>query len=202
MKAYQEFVKGLWQRNPVFRLLLGMCPTLAVTNYVKNGLAMSIAVVFVLLCSSFIISIFRKQIPSQVRIPTFIVLIATFVTLADYFLRAKFPLISEQLGPYVPLIVVNCIILGRQEAFSSKNTPFYSVLDALGMGLGFTLALIMVSIVREFLGAGSIMNYQILGKWYTPLILMGLPPGAFFTLGILLGIINIVMKKIKVKAQV
>jgi electron transport complex protein RnfE len=200
MKTYREFVKGLWQRNPVFRLLLGMCPTLAVTNYVANGIAMGTAVLFVLVCSSLVISIFRKQIPSQVRIPTFIVLIATFVTLADYFLKAKFPVISKQLGPYVPLIVVNCIILGRQEAFSSKNPPFYSILDALGMGFGFAIALIIISTVREFLGAGSVLNYQVLGSWYKPWVIMGLPPGAFLTLGVLLGLINTVMKKVRAKA--
>ena len=197
MKAYREFIKGLWERNPVFRLLLGMCPTLAVTNYVKNGIAMGLAVIFVLVCSSIIIPFFRRQIPNQVRIPTFIVLIATFVTLADYFLRANFPVISKQLGPYVPLIVVNCIILGRAEAFSSKNPPLYSFLDALGMGLGFTVALVMISAVREFFGAGSILGYQILTDWYTPWLVMGLPPGAFLTLGILLGLINTFSKKMR-----
>lgn len=197
MKAYREFVKGLWEKNPVFRILLGMCPTLAVTNYVKNGIAMGLAVIFVLVCSCFIISIFRRHIPNQVRIPTFIVLIATFVTLADYYLKAKFPLISKQLGPYVPLIVVNCIILGRVEAFSSKNPPLVSLLDAIGMGLGFTLALVMISTVREFFGAGTILNYRILGSWYTPWLVMGLPPGAFITLGVLLGLINTFSKKIK-----
>ena len=199
MKAYGEFIKGLWRENPVFRIVLGMCPTLAVTTQVKNGIAMGIAVLFVLVCSSFVLSIFRKQIPSQVRIAVFIVLIATFVTLADYFLKAKFYQISKQLGPYVPLIVVNCIILGRVEAFASKNPPFYSLLDALGMGLGFTLALVMVSTIRELLGAGSILNYQILGKWYTPWLIMGLPPGAFFTLGILMGLINSINRKRKEK---
>jgi len=199
MKAYGEFIKGLWRENPVFRIVLGMCPTLAVTTQVKNGIAMGIAVLFVLVCSSFVLSIFRRQIPSQVRIAVFIVLIATFVTLADYFLKAKFYQISKQLGPYVPLIVVNCIILGRVEAFASKNPPFYSLLDALGMGLGFTLALVMVSTIRELLGAGSILNYQILGKWYTPWLIMGLPPGAFFTLGILMGLINSINRKRKEK---
>jgi len=138
---------------------------------------------------------FRKQIPSQVRIAVFVVLIAAYVTLADYYLRAKFYDISKQLGPYVPLIVVNCIILGRAEAFASKNSPFYSLIDAIGMGLGFTLALVMISTIREFLGAGSILGYQILGKWYTPWLIMGLPPGSFFTFGILMGLINLIERK-------
>jgi len=167
-----------------------MCPTLAVTTQVQNGIAMGLAVLFVLLCSSFIISIFRKQIPSQVRIAVFIVFIATFVTLADYFLKAQFPQISKQLGPYVPLIVVNCIILGRAEAFASKNSPFYSLIDALGMGLGFTLALVILSSIRELLGSGSILGYQVLGEWWTPWLIISLPPGAFLTLGVLLGTIN------------
>ncbi|MBU0534366.1 MAG: electron transport complex subunit E [Candidatus Omnitrophica bacterium] len=197
MKAYREFIKGIWQSNPVFKILLGLCPTLAVTTQVQNGIAMGLAVLFVLVCSSFIISVFRKQIPPQVRIAVFIVFIATFVTLADYFLKAQFPQISKQLGPYVPLIVVNCIILGRAEAFASKNSIFYSLLDAIGMGLGFTLALVMLSSVRELLGSGSILGYQILGKWWTPWLIMSLPPGAFFTLGILMSIINTFANKHK-----
>ena len=197
MKAYREFIKGIWQSNPVFKILLGLCPTLAVTTQVQNGIAMGLAVLFVLVCSSFIISVFRKQIPAQVRIAVFIVFIATFVTLADYFLRAQFPQISKQLGPYVPLIVVNCIILGRAEAFASKNSIFYSLLDAIGMGLGFTLALVMLSSVRELLGSGSILGYLILGKWWTPWLIMSLPPGAFFTLGILMSIINTFANKHK-----
>ncbi len=180
IKTYREFIKGLWRENPVFRIILGTCPTLAITTQVNNAIAMGMAVLFVLICSSFTISIFRKQVPSQVRIAVFVVLIAAFVTLADYYLKAKFYQISKQLGPYVPLIVVNCIIFGRAEAFASKNSPFYSLIDAIGMGLGFTLALIMISTIREFLGAGSILGYQILGKWYTPWLIMGLAAGFFF----------------------
>ena len=158
---------------------------------------MGVAVIFVLVCSSLIISSFRRQIPSQVRIPTFIVLIATFVTLADYFLKANFPEISKQLGPYVPLIVVNCIILGRAEAFASKHPVFRSFLDALGMGVGFTLALMILSSVRELLGAGTILGFKILGDWYTPWVVMILPAGAFMTLGIILGLINTLQNKSK-----
>jgi electron transport complex protein RnfE len=197
MKMYREFIKGLWKDNPVFRILLGMCPTLAVTTQVQNGIAMGLAVLFVLLCSSFIISVFRKQIPPQVRIAVFIVFIATFVTLADYFLKAQFPQISKQLGPYVPLIVVNCIILGRAEAFASKNSPLYSLVDSAGMGLGFTLALIILSSVRELLGSGTILGYQVLGQWWTPWLIMSLPPGAFLTLGVLLGFINMLANRNK-----
>ncbi len=197
IKTYSEFIKGLWKENPVFRIILGTCPTLAITTQVNNAIAMGFAVLFVLICSSFTISVFRKQIPSQVRIAVFVVLIAAFVTLADYYLKANFYQISKQLGPYVPLIVVNCIILGRAEAFASKNSPFYSLIDAIGMGLGFTLALIILSTIREFLGAGSILGYQILGKWYTPWLIMGLPPGAFFTFGIVMGLINLIESKRK-----
>lgn len=195
IKTYREFIKGLWKENPVFRIILGTCPTLAITTQVNNAIAMGLAVLFVLICSSFSISIFRKQVPPQIRIAVFVVLIAAFVTLADYYLKAQFPLISKQLGPYVPLIVVNCIILGRAEAFASKNSPFYSLIDAIGMGFGFTLALIILSTIREFLGAGSILGYQILGKWYTPWLIMGLPPGAFFTFGIVMGLINLIESK-------
>lgn len=187
---YYEFVKGLWEENPIFRMLLGMCPTLAVTNSAVNGLAMGLATTFVLTCSSVMVSLVRKIVPSQVRLATFIVIIATFVTIADYFLKAFFPPISKQLGPYVPLIVVNCVILGRAEAFSSKNPISLSVADASGIGIGFTLALVSLGIVREILGNGSIFNISIFGEWFEPWIVMLLPAGAFITLGIMIGIIN------------
>ena len=183
----QEFAKGLWDENPVFRQLLGLCPTLAVTGWVINGLAMGLATTFVLIFSSLVISSIKKLIPSQVRIATFIVVIASFVTIADLFLKAFFYPISEALGPYVPLIVVNCIILGRQEAFSSKNSVGRSFIDALGMSSGFILALIVLSSIREILGAGTFFGYQVMGPWFKPWIIMILPPGAFLALGILLG---------------
>ncbi|MFV1950599.1 MAG: electron transport complex subunit RsxE [Nitrospinota bacterium] len=188
---YSEFVKGLWQENPIFRMLLGMCPTLAVTNSAINGLAMGLATAFVLTCSSIMVSLIRKIVPGQVRLASFIVIIATFVTIADYFLKAFFPPISKQLGPYVPLIVVNCVILGRAEAFSSKNPMSLSVADASGIGIGFTWALVFLGIVREILGFGSIFNIQIFGEWFEPWIVMVLPAGAFITLGIMIGVINI-----------
>jgi len=185
-----EFIKGLWDENPVLKSLLGLCPVLAVTNSATNGLAMGLATTFVLVTSSIIISSIRNLIPNQVRIPSFIVIIATFVTVADRFLAAYFPLISKDLGPYVPLIVVNCIILGRQEAFSSKNSVFRSILDSLGMGTGFVLVLIALGGFREVLGSASFFGITVLGDWFTPWMVMILPPGAFLGLGIFIGISN------------
>ncbi len=185
-----EFMKGLWDENPVLKSLLGLCPVLAVTNSATNGLAMGLATTFVLVTSSIIISSIRNLIPNQVRIPSFIVIIATFVTVADRFLAAYFPLISKDLGPYVPLIVVNCIILGRQEAFSSKNSVFRSILDSLGMGTGFVLVLIALGGFREVLGSATFFGITVLGDWFTPWMVMILPPGAFLGLGIFIGISN------------
>jgi len=187
---FREFVKGLWDENPVLRMLLGLCPTLAVTNSAINGLAMGLATTFVLLSSSIIISMLRKVIPHQVRIAGYIVIIATFVTVADKFLAAYLPDISKALGPYVPLIVVNCLILGRQEAFSSKNGVGRSVLDALGMGTGFVAVLVVLGGIREILGSATLFNMQVLGDWFNPWMVMILPPGAFLTLGILIGLGN------------
>lgn len=184
----EEFLKGLWDENPVFRQLLGMCPTLAVTNAVIYGFAMAMATTFVLIFSSLVVSSIRKLIPKQVRIASYIVVIATFVTIADRFLAAFFPPISKALGPYVPLIVVNCIILGRQEAFSSKNTIGRSLIDAFGMSVGFILALLLLSSIREILGMGTFLGHQVMGSWFKPWTIMVLPPGAFITLGILLAI--------------
>ena len=186
----KEFLKGLWDDNPVLRMLLGLCPTLAVTNSAINGLAMGLATTFVLISSSIIISLLRKVIPHQVRIAGYIVIIATFVTVADKFLAAYLPEISIALGPYVPLIVVNCLILGRQEAFSSKNGVGRSIIDALGMGLGFVFVLIALGSIREILGSATLFNMQILGDWFNPWMIMILPPGAFLTLGLLIGLGN------------
>jgi len=182
----REFLKGLWDENPVLGSLLGLCPTLAVTNSAVNGLAMGLATTFVLLSSSILISLLRKVIPYQVRIASYVVIIATFVTVADRFLAAYFPAISQALGPYVPLIVVNCLILGRQEAFSSKNNIRRSILDGAGMGSGFILILIALGGIREILGSGSIFGIQLLGDWFNPWMVMVLPPGAFITLGLLI----------------
>jgi len=189
-RIYVELIKGLWKENPVFVQLLGICPTLAITNSAINGLSMGIAVTFVLVCSGIVISSFRKLIPPEVRIAIFTVVIATFVTIADLFFKANFPDISKALGPYIPLIVVNCIILGRQEAFTSKNPPLASIADTLGMGIGFTMALIILGSIRELLGSGSVFGYQVLGDYFRPWVIMILPSGAFLTLGVLIGIVN------------
>ena len=186
----KEFLKGLWNDNPVLRMLLGLCPTLAVTNSAINGLAMGLATTFVLISSSVLISLLRKVIPHQVRIAGYIVIIATFVTVADKFLAAYLPEISKALGPYVPLIVVNCLILGRQEAFSSKNGVGRSIVDALGMGSGFISVLIVLGGIREILGSATLFNIQVLGDWFNPWMIMILPPGAFLTLGLLIGLGN------------
>jgi len=189
-RLYYEFIKGLWKQNPVFFQLLGMCPTLAVTNSAINGFSMGLAVIFVLVCSGIVISSIRKWVPSEVRIPTFVIIIASFVTVIDFLFKAQLPEISKALGPYVPLIVVNCIILGRQEAFTSKNPLLPSILDTLGMGIGFTIALVILGSIREFLGSGGVFGYKILGDYFRPWVIMILPPGAFLTLGVLIGFIN------------
>lgn len=190
-----EFKKGIVVQNPVLVQLLGMCPTLAVTTSALNALTMGLAVIFVLVTSTFFVSLIRKIVPSQVRIAVFTIIIATFVTVADLFLKAKFPHLSKALGPYVPLIVVNCIILGRCEAFASRNSIFKSFLDALGMGSGFTLALLILGSLRELLGNGTILGYLILPQSYKPLIVMLLPPGAFLGLGVMVGVMNLIINK-------
>jgi electron transport complex protein RnfE len=191
----QEFGKGLWAENPVSRQLLGMCATLAVTNAVVNGVAMGLAVTFVMVSSSLLVSLIRKIIPSQVRIASYIVIIATFVTIADRFIAAYFPLLSKALGPYVPLIVVNCLILGRAEAFASRNSAGRSLIDALGMSLGFTIALVILSAIRELLGNGTLLGQKVLGAWFEPWVIMLLPPGAFLTLGILIAAAFLIEQK-------
>ncbi len=187
---YTEFTKGFWKENPVLRMLLGLCPTLAVTSAAINGLSMGLAVVFTLVLSSMIISLVRNLIPREVRIPSFIIVIATFVTVADLSMAAFVPDISKALGPYVPLIVVNCIILGRQEAFASKNSVGRSVIDALGMSLGFTITLTFLGAIRELLGSGTIFSVQIMPNAFEPWMVMILPPGAFLTLGLMIGTAN------------
>ena len=193
---YRDFTKGLWRENPVFVQVLGMCPVLAVTTKALFGLSMGLATAFVLISSSVVVSLIRKIVPNQVRIAVFTVIIATFVTMADYFLKARFPLISKALGPYVPLIVVNCIILGRQEAFASKNPPLKSFLDALGMGLGFAISLVILGAVRELFAFGTVFHYILLGQWYEHWVIMALPAGAFITLGLLIGLFNWLNRKV------
>ncbi|MBC8213531.1 MAG: electron transport complex subunit E [Candidatus Marinimicrobia bacterium] len=185
-----EVVKGLWNENPVLIQLLGLCPTLAVTNSAVNGVAMGLATTFVLLCSSILISVIRKIIPAQVRIASYIVVIATFVTVVDKFLAAYTPDISKALGAFIPLIVVNCLILGRQEAFASKNNVGRSILDGIGMGIGFTWVLTLLGMIRELLGEGSIFAISIMPESFNTWLVMILPPGAFLTLGIFIGLSN------------
>ncbi len=187
----KEFKKGLWAENPVIKMLLGMCPALAVTNSATNGFAMGMATTFVVISSSTMVSLIRRIVPRQVRIPTYIVIIAGFVTLADLFLKAQFPVISKALGPYVPLIVVNCLIMGRAEFFASRHPLFPAIMDALGMGLGFTGVLVVLGGIREILGSGSIFGVVFMTEEvFTPWVVMILPAGAFLTLGLLIGIIN------------
>lgn len=194
MELVNYLKNGIWKENPVFRMVMGMCPTLAVTNTMVNGLAMGLATAFVLLASEIVISIIKKLIPGDVRIPSYILIIATFVTFVDYFMKAYFPPIAASLSLFIPLIVVNCLILGRQESFASKNPVHYSIADALGMGIGFTWALLLLSGIRELLGMGSLFGIQIFGEWYQPMVIMVLPAGAFLTLGILIGIMNYLSK--------
>ncbi len=186
----QEYLKGVWKNNPILVQLLGLCPTLAVTVTAINGLAMGLAATFVLVMSSLLISSIRKIIPPQVRIASFIVIIATFVTIVDLVMKAKFPDLSKALGPFIPLIVVNCVILGRQEAFASKNNPGRAFLDALGMGSGFTMALLILGSIREIIGSRTIFGLQIMPDQFEPWLIMILPPGAFLTLGLILGLSN------------
>jgi electron transport complex protein RnfE len=179
----ETFVKGLWEENPVFVMLLGMCPTLAVTNSVINALAMGAATTFVLVMSSTIVSLLRKLIPKEVRIASFILIIATFVTVVEYLLQAISLEVHQALGAFIALIVVNCMILGRAEAFASKNSVGRSILDALGMGVGFTFACFCLGFVREILGSGSFAGIPVFGEGFEPWTVMILPGGAFFVLG-------------------
>ena len=191
---FYEFKKGIKIENPTFALLLGLCPTLAVSNSVINGLGMGIAATLVLLGSNMIVSAVRSIIPSKIRIPCYIVIIATFVTIIELLLKAYFPVLDKALGIFVPLIVVNCIILGRAEAFASKNNIIRSAFDALGMGAGFTLALLTISAIREMLGAGTLLGFQII-PGLEPAIIMILPPGALLTLAFLIGLTNLMKEK-------
>ena len=185
-KLYTETMKGFWRENPVFVQLLGLCPALAVTNSAINGLAMGGATTFVLLGSSILVSLFRNLIPKQVRITSFIIIIATFVTVADLSLQALLPTVHKELGAFIALIVVNCLILGRQEAFASRNRFPYAVGDAVGMAVGFTFALVLVGGIREILGNGSLFGFSLFGESFEPWVIMILPPGGFLTLGVLL----------------
>lgn len=199
MSVMKEFTKGLWKENPVLVLLLGMCPTLAVTSSATNGLGMGLATLCVLLCSNLVISLIRKIVPKKIRIPVYIVVIATFVTIVDLEMQAYAPRsLYDALGIFIPLIVVNCIVLGRAEAFASKNGIVKSILDGLGMGLGFTLALVVLGGTREFLASGSLFEIKMIPSWSVDFMLMTSAPGAFIILGIFLAGMNALnMRKAK-----
>ncbi len=201
MKKSKIFLNGLIFENPTFVQLLGMCPTLATTTSVKNGVGMGLSATAVLVLSNILISLLRKVIPEKVRIAAYIVIIAAFVTIVEMCLDAYVPEIAEQLGIFIPLIVVNCIILARAEAFASKNGVVSSMLDGLGMGLGFTCALTIISTVREFFGSGSILGIQIYGKTISPMAIIGMPPGGFIVLGILIALINYLVSRRKAGAK-
>ena len=181
---------GIINENPTFVQVIGMCPTLAVTSSAINGLGMGLSTAAVLICSNIFVSLIRKFIPDEVRIPSFIVVIATFVTIVQLLLQAYLPSLNASLGLYIPLIVVNCIILGRAEAFASKNSPIDSAFDGIGMGLGFTIALTVIGLVREFIGSGTLFNISVLPEAFPKTLLFVMAPGAFFTLGCLMALLN------------
>jgi len=190
----RTFFAGLWRENPVFRLLLGMCPTLAVTAAVKPALTMGCCVIFVLTCSNIIVSLMRNLLKPHLRILMFTLTISTFVTIADLLLKAFLPDMSDTLGPYVPLIIVNCLIICRAEACASKNGLAMSVIDAFGMGLGFTLTLCALAAVRELLATGMIFELKVMPDAYVPWAAFGMPVGAFVTLGLMLGLVNLITR--------
>lgn len=190
MSALNELTKGFYKQNPVFKQALGLCPTLAVSNSVESALGMGMAATFVLLCSNMIISLIRNIVPPKIRIPIYIVVIATFVTIVDLSMAGFLPSLHKSLGIFVPLIVVNCIILGRAEAYAGKNNLGLSFLDGLGMGLGFTFALVLLGAIREFMGNGSLLGIPVMSANFEPVLIMILPPGAFLTIGFVLGFFN------------
>lgn len=199
--TWDVFTTGIWKENPVFVMMLGLCPVLAVTNSVENSLAMGAASTFVLVCSNALVSALRNFIPKQVRITAYIIIIATFVTLVDYIIQAISLDLYNKLGAFIQLIVVNCLILGRAESYASKNSFTKSVVSALGMGVGFSLALVMLGGVRELLGAGQLLGYQIFSENFEPWVVMILPPGGFIVLGCWLLLINYVEQR-KLEKQI
>ena len=189
------FMNGIIDENPTFRMVLGMCPTLAITTAVSNGIGMGLAVTFVLVFSNLVISLLRKAIPDQIRIPAFIVVIATFVTIVQLVVKAFVPALDAALGVFIPLIVVNCIIFGRAEAFAFKNKPIPAIVDGLGMGIGFTIAITLISAVRELFGAGTLLGVQVMPAGYLPMDLLVKPSGGFIVLGLLLALMNKLLPK-------
>ena len=189
-KCFKQFFNGLFKENPTFVLMLGMCPTLAVTSSAINGLGMGLAATAVLICSNIFVSLLRKIIPDTVRIPCFIVVIATFVTIIEFVLKAYVPSLYASLGLFIPLIVVNCLILARAEAFASKNGPIASAFDGIGMGLGFTIALGCMGLIREFIGSGTAFGIAVLPEAFPKTLLFVMAPGAFFTLACMMAVLN------------
>lgn len=197
---YRDILKnGIIDENPTFVQLLGMCPTLAVTTSVSNSIGMGLSATFVLVFSNLVISLVRKLVPNKIRIAAYVVIIATFVSIIEMLLKAYLPSLSQSLGMFVPLIVVNCIILARAESFAAKNEPIPSVFDGLGMGLGFTVALTVIGAVREILGNGTFLGFSIFGASYNPALIFILPPGAFLVLGTIIAVINIIADKKQTK---
>ena len=196
---FSVFFNGIVTENPTFRLVLGTCPTIAITTSAINGIGMGLAATFVLVGSNFVISLLRKFIPDKVRIPAFIVVICTFVTMVQMLLQAYVPSLYESLGLFIPLIVVNCIILARAEAFASKNGPLLSAMDGLGMGLGFTIAITIIGCIRELFGTGTLFGIPIMGASYQPMLILVLAPGGFIVFGTVLGLANIIMRKLEAK---
>lgn len=190
MNQVNNFTKGFFRENPILVLMLGACPTLAVTSSAINGLGMGLATTFVLFMSNVFISMVKNFVPDKVRIPAFVVVIASFVTVVDLLMQAYTPALSKQLGIFIPLIVVNCIVLGRAEAFAAKNNVFSSMIDGLGMGLGFTMALVILGGIREMLGAGSLFGYKFIAESADGILVFILAPGAFITLGFLIAILK------------
>ena len=189
------FMNGIIDENPTFRMVLGMCPTLAITTAVFNGIGMGLATTVVLICSNLFISLLRKVIPDQIRIPAFIVVIATFVTIVQLVIKAFIPALDAALGMFIPLIVVNCIIFGRAEAFACKNKPLAAIADGLGMGLGFTIAITLICAVRELFGVGTLLGYQIMPASYMPMDLLVKPAGGFIVLGLMMALMNKLLPK-------
>lgn len=192
---------GIVTENPTFRLVLGMCPTLAISTAVTQGIGMGLATTFVLVFSNLVISLLRNIIPEKVRIPSFVVVIATFVTIVDLVMKAYVPALSQSLGLYIPLIVVNCIIFARAESFAFKNPPMASLMDGLGMGIGFTLAITILSAVREVLGSGTFLGIQVMPASYHPMAIIIRPPGGFVMLGLLLLLVNALTKAFEKRKQ-
>jgi electron transport complex protein RnfE len=190
MSLYKDFSNGIIKENPVLRLVLGTCPTLAVTTAVFNGIGMGLAATAVLIGSNLIISLIKKIVPNEVRIPVYVIVIASFVTIVQMLIKAYSPELDKQLGIFIPLIVVNCIIFARAESFAAKNPPLNSIMDGIGMGLGFTLALVIISTFREVFGAGTFFGMQIFGAGFKPALIMILPPGGFLVFGLTIAAVN------------